>query len=78
MKKTIALVSVTACLSPFTYADNSNVITGESPEGVYVQYQSMNQVTESMKQDGFTLDRCGINTLRNNIQANQGLEVPHS
>ena len=39
MKKTIALVSVTACLSPFAYADNSNVITGESPEGVYVQYQ---------------------------------------
>ncbi|MEO9496817.1 MAG: hypothetical protein ABJG42_20260 [Vibrio splendidus] len=78
MKKTIALVSVTACLSPLAYADNSNVITGESPEGVYVQYQSINQVTESMKQDGFTMHRCGIKALRNNIQSNQSLEVPHS
>lgn len=78
MKKTIALLSVTACLSPFAFADNINVITGESPEGVYVQYQSTNQVNESMKQEGFALHRCGINTLRNDIQVNQGLDVPHS
>ncbi|MCW1890078.1 hypothetical protein OK016_15280 [Vibrio chagasii] len=45
---------------------------------VYVQYQSINQVTESMKNEGFTMHRCGIKALRNNIQATQSLEVPHS
>lgn len=78
MKKTIALVSVISSLSSFAYADNINVITGESPEGVYIQYQSINQITESMKADGFTMHRCGIKALRNNIQATQSLEVPHS
>ncbi len=78
MKKTLALVSVISSLSSFAYADNTNVITGESPEEVYVQYQSINQVTESMNTEGFTMHRCGIKALRNNTQATQSLEVPHS
>ena len=69
MKKTIALVSVISSLSSFAYADITNVSTGESPEEVYVQYQSINQVTESMKTEGFTMHRYGIKALRNNTQA---------
>ncbi len=56
--------------SSFAYADNNtNVITGESPEGVYVQYQSINQVTESMKNEGFTMHRCGNQGAFAHIQA---------
>lgn len=78
MKRTIFLVSVTACLSTLAYANESDIITSNSPEGVYLKYQSNKQVTESMMQNGFTLHRCGINTLLSDIQFNQGLEIPHS
>ncbi|MDN3628106.1 hypothetical protein [Vibrio lentus] len=78
MKRKTLLVSVTACLSSLTYANESNIITSNSPEGVYLKYQSTNQVTESMRQNGFTLHRCGIKTLVSDLQFNQGLNIPHS
>jgi hypothetical protein len=78
MKRALFLVSITACLSTLAYANESNIITSNSPEGVYLKYQSTNQVTESMRQNGFTLHRCGIKTLVSDLQFNQGLNIPHS
>ncbi|MDN3610769.1 hypothetical protein ACODM8_06705 [Vibrio ostreicida] len=78
MKKKIALICFVTCLSAQTQAENNPEIFDATPEGVLTKFESMHQVRDRMKQDGYTQHRCGIQSIKQGTPAQQQAETPHS
>ena len=78
MKNIKVAVVFIAGVSLQAQANNSLDITSSTPEGVHTQFESTHQVHDRMASSGFTLHRCGIQSIKKGNLADQNMEIPHS
>ena len=78
MKNIKVAVVFIAGISLQAHANNSVDITSSTPEGVHTKFESAHQVRDRMASSGFTLHRCGIQSIKKGHMADQDMETPHS
>ncbi len=64
MKNIKVAVVFIAGISLQAHANNSVDITSSTPEGVHTKFESAHQVRDRMASSGFTLHRCGIQSIK--------------
>ena len=83
MKTKIATACFVTCLAAQVQAETPQTETPQvfidtTPEGVFNKFEAAHQTRESMVENGFTLHRCGVQSIRQGGPMQQQIDIPHS